>query len=268
MHGILLVAWVFHWLPHSLWRAHPWLAHPLCFSLWLLPLSFSVYLSFTHSLRGSGSLSLSLYLYLSLCVAPLSFTHSFCLSLSLSLLFFQGLCGFGKERKALANFKGFFLMKQKNHGMEGPGKEKRNREDTVDAGKKYIYRRQNFMHHHRWRDKLPRTFSPPHQHQWCIQFLGPKINTTGAEGEYSAVNISKESVPPLYLNQSLNIPKIGGGIAFQKSYMSNGIFMRTRQKQKCATPVNEIHTCQMRKETPTISINYLSSFWKNWHKFG
>ena len=34
--------------------------------------------------------------------------------------------------------------------------------------------RQVFMHHHRWREKSPRTLSPPPQHQWCISttFLG------------------------------------------------------------------------------------------------
>ena len=34
-----------------------------------------------------------------------------------------------------------------------------------------VGRRHDFIHHHRWRKKSPRTLSPPPQHQWCRTFL-------------------------------------------------------------------------------------------------
>ena len=43
-----------------------------------------------------------------------------------------------------------------------------------DTDSCHAVRRDRISFHHRhWREKSPRTLSPPSQHQWCTKFLGP-----------------------------------------------------------------------------------------------
>ena len=81
-------------------------------------------------------------------------------------------------------------------------------------------RRQDFIHHHRWREKIATDTFTPSPAPVVYNISGPMgeryLYTTGAEAENSAVEFSKDSVPPLYKNRSskngvhVELPRMGG----------------------------------------------------------
>ena len=64
------------------------------------------------------------------------------------------------------------------------------------------FRRQDFIHHHRWREKIATDTFTPSPAPVVYKISGPMgggfLCTSGAEAENSAVKFSKESVPSLY----------------------------------------------------------------------